>query len=162
MPSARRIVGLFLGAVLVCGVFFALGYLTGSYLMPEAPSPPPPALRPGQAPPPSGAALPAQEVPSTPHRLTPPLIPRGAFIVQVAALASQGEAFAIGELLEKKGYPAFVVAPPASGNIYRVEVGPYADADSADLAKRSLGSEGFKPFVRRQRSHVPPWACFVA
>jgi cell division septation protein DedD len=69
-------------------------------------------------------------------------------VLQVAALTRENDALALAEALQQKQYSAFVLTP-AGDNLYRVQVGPYADAKSADAAKRSLEREGFKAIVRR-------------
>jgi len=193
--ESRHLVGLFLGVVLLCGVFFTLGYVMGrtqydssvraAALIKEkapgassptaqdrnsAPMPGPsdwdfyrsaqPVKTPGLPPQPGVTtaagrqpAVPSAASPrSTPGKikpfLRPPLIPRGAIVLQLAALTRQGDALAIAEALQRKNYPAFVLTP-ASDNLYRIQVGPYADAQSAEVAKRSLEREGFKAIVKR-------------
>jgi septal ring-binding cell division protein DamX len=77
-----------------------------------------------------------------------PLVPRGAILLQVAALIRQDDALALAEALQKKKYPAFVLTPGAD-HYYRVQVGPYADTQSATIARRGLENEGFKTIVKR-------------
>jgi cell division septation protein DedD len=81
-------------------------------------------------------------------RYQPPRIPRGAVILQLAALTRESDALALADALQQKQFPAFVVTPTAD-NLYRVQVGPYADLQSANLAKRSLEREGFKAILKR-------------
>ena len=58
---------------------------------------------------------------------TPP-IPQGATVLQVAALARQSRRRArLAQALQQKKFPAFVLTPGAD-HFYRVQVGPYADA----------------------------------
>lgn len=83
-----------------------------------------------------------------PGKFEPPLIPRGAIVLQIAALTKDQDALAMAGALQEKSFPAFVLTPSAD-NFYRVQVGPYADAKSADQAKRSLESAGFKVIVKR-------------
>lgn len=92
---------------------------------------------------PASAALPSSRA-----LLKAPRIPRGAIVLQVAALTREGDALALAGALQQKEFPAFV-ATPDTGNLYRVQVGPYADAQSAAGAKRSLEREGFKAIVKR-------------
>jgi cell division septation protein DedD len=80
--------------------------------------------------------------------LNVPLIPRGALTLQVAAFTKESDALALAEALQQKKFPAFVLTP-GGDHYYRVQVGPYADAPSANMAKRALENEGFKPIVRR-------------
>ncbi|HXN23566.1 MAG TPA: SPOR domain-containing protein [Candidatus Dormibacteraeota bacterium] len=77
-----------------------------------------------------------------------PLIPGGAIVLQVAASTKQSDALALAESLQKKHFPAFVLTPGAD-RFYRVQVGPYADQESANLAKKGLENAGFKAITRR-------------
>ena len=80
--------------------------------------------------------------------LNAPLIPGGAIVLQVAALTRESDALAMAEVLQKRKFPAFVLAP-GPDEFYRVQVGPYADAQSANIARRGLEKEGFKSIVKR-------------
>jgi DedD protein len=80
--------------------------------------------------------------------VSPPLVPRGAIVLQVAAMARQPDAVSLAHALQQKKFPAFVL-PPGADRYYRVQVGPYADAPSADLARQKLESQGFKAITRR-------------
>ncbi len=77
-----------------------------------------------------------------------PLIPRGAFLLQVAALPREQEALALAETLQQRQFPAFVLMPRAD-HYYRVQIGPYPDAESARLARRRLEKDGFKVIIKR-------------
>lgn len=94
-----------------------------------APRPTPPAT-------PQPAASTRNELVSFPH------IPRGAIVLQVAALTSQGDAFTMAEKLRQSGFPAFV-RPPSTDSFHRVQVGPYSDPESAKIAKRKLKKAGY-------------------
>ena len=74
----------------------------------------------------------------------------GTWIVQLTALQDRAAAANIARTLAAKGYPAFVVEPPAGAPvIYRVQVGGYPDRDKADQAARKLEKdEHYKPYVR--------------
>ncbi|HEV2490845.1 MAG TPA: SPOR domain-containing protein [Candidatus Acidoferrales bacterium] len=197
--ESRHLVGLFLGVVLLCCVFFTLGYVMGrtqygNALVQAAPvekpapltsraaqsaaqqqsSPewdfytskkttdiplkpaPPAASHPAETvatsrPPSAHASSPvvaAHEASTTPARFRPPLIPRGAIVLQVGALKSESDALAMADALQKKGFPAFVVAP-ASDAFYRVQVGPFSTQAIGDRAKQSLEREGFKAIFKR-------------
>jgi len=63
-------------------------------------------------------------------------------------MARQADAVALAQALQHKKFPAFVLTPGAD-RYYRVQVGPYADAQSADLARQKLESQGFKAITRR-------------
>ena len=74
----------------------------------------------------------------------------GAWIVQLTALQDRSAAAAIARRLTGKGYPAFVLDPPAgTPALYRVQVGGYADRGTAEQAARRLEKEEqFKAYVR--------------
>jgi len=189
--ESRHLLGLFLGVVVICGVFFTLGFVMGrtqyessvraasatvpnlkTEPVPPAPKPtaanpavPKPsewdfyrateskkadtAMRPAEttkveASKPAGSAKPAPSKTS----FKPPLIPRGAIVLQVAALTRESDALALAEALQQKNHPAFVQVP-STDSYYRVQVGPYADPKSAEIAKKALENDGFKAIVKR-------------
>ncbi|MFI5057587.1 MAG: SPOR domain-containing protein [Candidatus Acidiferrales bacterium] len=76
-----------------------------------------------------------------------PLIPNGAYSLQVAALRKESDAFDLATRLQKKKFPAYVLSPRAD-KYYRVQVGPYADQKAADTAKKGLEGAGFKAIVK--------------
>jgi|SRR5215471_3561732 len=132
---------------------------TGAWSFPEVNKPatsephlePPP--KPHVAPAPSktvNAKAKADAIPApTPVRsskpVSAPLIPSGAYVLQVAALQRQDDALAVAGSLQRKHYVAFV-QNPAKDKYYRVQVGPFKDQKSADAAKKGLEGEGFKAF----------------
>jgi cell division septation protein DedD len=73
----------------------------------------------------------------------------GEWVVQLVALKDRSAASAIATRLSGKGYPAFVVSPPAgSPSIYRVQVGRYHDRREAEqVARRLEKEEQFKPWI---------------
>lgn len=91
-------------------------------------------------------AAPAAKKPSP--LMNAPMVPRGAIVLQVAALTIESDALAIAESLQKKKFPAFVLTPSAD-HYYRVQVGPYADQQSANIARKGLEHEGFKAILKR-------------
>src|SRR5579883_1404815 len=76
---------------------------------------------------------------------TAPLVPNGAVVLQVAALAKQDDALALASSLQKKHFSAYVQTPQKD-KFYRVQVGPFHDSRSAEAAKKGLESAGFKAF----------------
>jgi cell division septation protein DedD len=76
-----------------------------------------------------------------------PLIPGGAYTLQVAALTKEADALELATRLQKKKFPAFVVSPQAD-KYYHVQVGPYADPKAADAARKGLQGAGFKAIVK--------------
>jgi cell division septation protein DedD len=76
-----------------------------------------------------------------------PLIPGGAYTLQVAALTKEADALELAARLQKKKFSAFVLSPQAD-KYYRVQVGPYADPKAADAARKGLEGAGFKAIVK--------------
>ncbi|HEV8383693.1 MAG TPA: SPOR domain-containing protein [Candidatus Acidoferrales bacterium] len=199
--ESRHVVGMFLGVVVLCGVFFTLGYVMGRTQQETtvravsasnaaarpadktaaAPAPAPSswdflgnteAKKPSAAtnppaggPPPviTSAPIKPESAPAkSPEKSAPvntaaapksapakaPLIPRGYVVLQIAALTREGDALALVEALQKKQFPAFLLTP-TTGNLYRVQVGPYQDGKAADSAKQALEREGFKAITKR-------------
>lgn len=77
-----------------------------------------------------------------------PLIPKGAIMLQIAAVKSEGDALALAQALQQKKFPAVVMTPTAD-KYYRVQVGPYSDNKSATAARNDLEAKGFKSIVKR-------------
>jgi len=77
-----------------------------------------------------------------------PLIPKGTIMLQVAAVMHQEDALALAQALQQKKFPAFVLTPGAD-KLYRVQVGPYADNQSAAAARQQLEAKGFKSIIKR-------------
>src|ERR1700722_19210428 len=77
-----------------------------------------------------------------------PLIPKGAIMLQVAAVLHQDDALALAQALQQKKFPAFVLAPGAD-KLFRVQVGPYPDNQSASSARQELEAKGFKSIIKR-------------
>jgi DedD protein len=85
---------------------------------------------------------------SLPANYQPPRIPRGSVLLQVAAMTSESDAFAMASVLHKKQFPAFVVTPAGGDRYYRVQVGPYSDAHAAKLVRDMLDQAGFKSIIK--------------
>lgn len=84
----------------------------------------------------------------TPSRFRAPRMSRNAIVLQVAALRHEGDALALADVLQQKGFPAFVITP-SSDSFYRVQVGPFHTQAIGDKARQSLEREGFKAIYRR-------------
>jgi cell division septation protein DedD len=112
--------------------------------------------KPAAAPPPktvavsgSGSALNPKPSPAAMKTtLRAPLIPGGAYVLQVAALTKEADALDLAGGLQKKKFPAFVLTP-TTDHFYRVQVGPYADMQSVNIAKKGLESAGFKAILKK-------------
>ncbi|MGD0962307.1 MAG: SPOR domain-containing protein [Candidatus Acidiferrales bacterium] len=199
--ESRHLVGLFLGVVLLCAVFFSLGYVMGrsqyaglvhaayspqrdisaaSLTEPAKPQettaappaaewdfysnknnnhldPAPKAISPvasthsaiDNA---SAHSSPAEtrlaRVSLQPVRSGPPKMLASATVLQIAAVTRQGDALSVADALQRRKFPAFVVAP-STDHFYRVQVGPYHDERAADAAKAALDHAGFKAIIKR-------------
>jgi len=69
------------------------------------------------------------------------------FVLQIAAMANEGNADAVSATLHQKNFPAFVFKHNAD-SLYRVAVGPFSDANSAAKTKSELEQQGFKPILK--------------
>jgi DedD protein len=187
--GSGHLVALFLGIVVLCCVFFILGYemgraqfekagaaataaRTGGPAAAATPSKPettpsnwPSSTAPGSsaaaetAKPAASSTAAAGKTPAvapgssaasrsaSAASLKAPAIPRNAIVLQVSANNNEADALALAKLLQEKSFPAFVLTP-TTDQWYRVQVGPYADAKSADQAKAALAKLGFKAFKR--------------
>jgi cell division septation protein DedD len=102
-----------------------------------------------QPPAPRPAALPKPVVPpKASSSAGAPLIANGAIMLQVAALQRESDALALAQALQQKKFPAFVITP-GTDKYYRVQVGPYANAQAATNARHDLEAKGFKSIVKR-------------
>jgi cell division septation protein DedD len=77
-----------------------------------------------------------------------PVIPKGSITLQVAAVRHESDALALAQAIQAKKFPAFVL-PPEADKLYHVQVGPYADSQSAGTARRELEAQGFKSITKR-------------
>jgi cell division septation protein DedD len=83
------------------------------------------------------AAAPPEE-PFTPHS--------GQTFLQVTA-TGRDEAFAIADVLQKKGFHSHAVPKPGSAKLYRVLVGPVHDAADLSSTRDSLRRTGFREVI---------------
>jgi cell division septation protein DedD len=95
----------------------------------------------------SVARPPASQAPAANARLRKPLAPGRELVVQVAALTQEVDARKLAETLRHENFPAFVRTPTVD-SFYRVLLGPYADEESARIARLKLKRAGFNPFIR--------------
>jgi cell division septation protein DedD len=163
----------FAGIVFLCATFFVLGMLVGraqaqKYSTAGVPdtskqsSRPPEKvdfvyedLRKDQPPAPTlitpAAEEPkAQEPPSGAPR-EEVLPPPSTVNLQVEAFQQRSKAEQLVGDLKKLGFTAFIIAPLAGerGGLYRVQVGPLADAADAEGAKQKLESNGYDTFIKK-------------
>jgi cell division septation protein DedD len=84
---------------------------------------------------------------ATPVDSQKPSASAGGYILQVTAVRRESDALELAKRLQKKKFPAFVLAPQGN-KYYRVQVGPYADQKSAEAAKKGLEGAGFRAIVK--------------
>jgi cell division septation protein DedD len=148
MVGTRQKLGLWLVTLMMCAVFFALGYVTrllreGAGRYDVRPHPETSANASVSSIQPEAAAQPAQTLSRAAS-----LIPPGAILLQVAASPRESDALALAGALRQKGFAALILEPTAD-KFYRVELGPYTDRQSMHLAKLALNREGFQVIVRQ-------------
>jgi cell division septation protein DedD len=76
-----------------------------------------------------------------------PGIPKGSYLLQVAAVRSEGDALSLATDLRKKKFPAFVQTPQGD-KYYRVQVGPYSDQKAMQAAQKGLETAGFRAIIK--------------
>ncbi len=149
-PSLRsRLVGVVVGTIVLCGLTFAFLHMLGLTEPSSEPGATPSANK--QTASPSDIVSPLAQpraASTTDSTLSAPSIPKGAVVLQVAALTQESNALTMAETLRKKNFPAFVLRP-STDRYYRVRVGPYPDTQSAHSAKRGLEKAGFQAIVKR-------------
>lgn len=169
----KQLLSIFFIVVILLGVFFTMGYILGrSTASPEAsaaakpapaaqeppagsasafpdqtiPTPVPPEAAPAEKaqPAPPVAAQPVRTVPQPAPEVEPVV---GKTYLQVAAV-KRPEAEVVADVLKKKGFPS-IVAPHPTEPVFRVLVGPLADADAIAKMRADLEAAGFKSLVRK-------------
>ena len=74
--------------------------------------------------------------------------PGGAFVVQVAAVSKKEDAEALQQALQRKQYPV-VVSPGGTDKLFHVQIGPFADLKDAETMKGRLASDGYNAIVKK-------------
>lgn len=158
----RHLLGVFFLVVLLCAIFFTLGYVLGrSQAVPEKTQVSPPKS------PATGAAPPAtdltfyQHVEGKPAPANLPEQPKAQpapasattstaepIYLQVAAVTQEPEAKRLAQRLLELGFPS-VIRPPRDDRFFRVQVGPFESSELADAAQRRLEAQGYRDIVRR-------------
>ena len=94
-----------------------------------------------------GASAKTSVQPTTSGKSGSPNIPKGAYLLQVAAVRWEADAVSLAGELRKKKFPAFVQTPQGD-KYYRVQVGPYYDQKAMQTAKKGLETSGFKAIIK--------------
>jgi cell division septation protein DedD len=84
-----------------------------------------------------------------PRPLEPPP-PEKIVNFQIGAVRKSSDAEKLLDEAKKKGFRAFILAPPPGdpNPFYRVRVGPFADDQEAENIKRQLESAGYTPILK--------------
>lgn len=173
--STGKLLGIFFALVIVCSVFFTMGYLLGrstsngsrteivgtvtssgsSAGKPSAanktPDSPPTVSSPGAAAQQvasnsAGSASSGQQGSSSaPTEIK--ASPNGTYTVQVAAVSKKEDADILVSALLKKQYPAFS-ASSASDALFHVQVGPFVDPKDAETMRSRLAGDGYNAIVK--------------
>ena len=109
-----------------------------------ASTPAPPSAAPK---PPAASSTKAAKPPKGVPAANSPMTPKGAYMLQVAAVLHQDDALALVQALQQKKFAAIVV-PPGPDKYYRVQVGPYPDNQAATKARQELEDKGFKSIIK--------------
>ena len=171
-----KMLALFFGLVILCAIFFGMGYSMGRSSVKAGPEllPSPSSARPSavnqtvpapgttgkpQAPEQSPAQTAADTTSASSSNGTqpgsapdqanaqPPATGTGYF-VQVAAVSKQEDAEALVEALKARQYQAFIANQP-SDKLFRVQVGPFTDIKDAEAMRSKLVSDGYNPILKK-------------
>lgn len=171
-----KMLALFFGLVILCAVFFGMGFSMGKNSVKSTPELLP---SPGQSGPrstagnkPAGAASsgntsqpapaapaaqsegnsapPEASAPSDQTAGQPSSAPAAGagYFVQVAAVSKQEDAEALVESLKGHQYQA-QIANQASDKLFHVQIGPFADIKEAESMRSKLLSDGYNPILKK-------------
>lgn len=172
--EGRHVLGIFFAVVVVCALFFTLGFVlgrgqAGAQKAAAAPTEQTPAAaEPASQPAPEDLSFydrverkqtperaPAATSQAAPSEVKPkvaapaaasPAAP--AIYLQVAALTQEPDAKRLAAELQKLGFPP-VIRPPREDRFYRILVGPFENDELAVAAKQRLEANGFKGILKR-------------
>ncbi len=167
-----KMLALFFGLVLLCALFFGMGFSTGKNSVRQAPEllapPTTSAARPAAsnrtaAPPATSDSKPSEQSATGPDssgtnsqsvqppsdQAAPQPVPAGSGdFVQVAAVSKQEDADALVEALKARQYPAFILTP-SPDKLFHVQIGPFADAQDAESMRNRLMNDGYNPILKK-------------
>ena len=170
-----KMLAIFFGLVILCAVFFGMGFSMGRNSLKSAPELlPSPSASGGSRPsavagkpgeqtqttavpeskpnqqtqaPDSNSANGSQQAGANPDQAAPQ--PSGAgYFVQVAAVSKQEDAEALVESLKSRQYTAFIVSP-SPDKLFHVQVGPFNDIKDAESMRAKLVSDGYNPILKK-------------
>jgi len=167
-----KMLALFFGLVILCAVFFGMGFSMGRSSVRSAPELlPSPSSSGGTRPSASNKTptpvAPTESKPAQPQQQTgadtnagnsvpqatapdasAPAQSGTGYFVQVAAVSKQEDAEALVEALKSRQYAAFI-ANPSPDKFFHVQVGPFADIKEAESMRSKLVSDGYNPILKK-------------
>jgi cell division septation protein DedD len=169
-----KMLGLFFGLVILCAVFFGMGFSMGKNSVKSTPEllPSPTQSAPrsaasnkpasttssGNTSQPTPAPQAADTTSGTPGVASPPDQSAGqtspppaagsGYFVQVAAVSKQEDAEALVESLKGHQYQAIISSQP-SDKLFHVQVGPFTDIKEAESMRSKLVSDGYNPILKK-------------
>jgi len=168
-----KMLAMFFGLVILCAVFFGMGFSMGKNsvksgpdLLPSpsstsgtrpsasagkpvgspTPAPDSKSAAPQQSPETSSSAQAGSSPDQPPQQ--PPAQSGAAYFVQVAAVSKQEDAEALVESLKGRQYAAFI-ASPSPDKFFHVQVGPFSDIKEAESMRAKLVSDGYNPILKK-------------
>jgi len=169
-----KMLALFFGLVILCAIFFGMGFSMGknSVRSPVELLPSPTGTRPAASnrpvviPPPAPESKPDNQASQSasvdsantaaqaanPNQGTSQSAaapqPGTGYFVQVAAVSKQEDAEALVESLKGRQYAAFITNTPPD-KLFHVQVGPFADIKDAEGMRSKLVSDGYNPILKK-------------
>jgi cell division septation protein DedD len=171
-----KMLALFFGLVILCAIFFGMGYSmgrnsakTGPELLPSPSDARPSAVNQAVSAPAAGAKTqepePAQtsspldntsassvnatQPAAAPDQANPqPPASGTGYVVQVAAVTKQEDAEALVEAFKARQYQALIANQP-SDKLFHVQVGPFTDIKDAEVMRAKLVSDGYNPILKK-------------
>lgn len=168
-----KMLALFFGLVILCALFFGMGYSIGkNSVKSTAELLPSPSASSGRrpsasanktatpiAPEPDSKAADQQALSDTgvanhapaaspDQPAATPVQPGTGYYVQVAAVSKQEDAEALVESLKSKQYTA-LIATPSPDKLFHVQVGPFTDIKDAESTRVKLVSDGYNPILKK-------------
>ncbi len=167
-----KMLAMFFGLVILCAVFFGMGFSMGKNSVKAGPellpspgttsgtrpsasagkaavnSTPAPDSTSSASPQASEANPPAQGGSTSDQPPPQPPAAGAGYFVQVAAVSKQEDAEALVESLKGRQYAAFIVSP-SPDKFFHVQVGPFTDIKEAESMRAKLVSDGYNPILKK-------------
>ncbi len=142
-----KMLAMFFGLVILCAVFFGMGFSMGKNSVKSGPDLlDSKSVTTPQAPPEANSPSQSGSSPEQPPQTPPPA--GAAYFVQVAAVSKQEDAEALVESLKGRQYAAFI-ASPSPDKFFHVQVGPFSDIKEAESMRAKLVSDGYNPILKK-------------